>query len=114
MWISKKIAVSNISYENLDGEVTYSSSNTVNVQNSSEYRNISFVVPKGIAYSPLDGDKTVIIPVGDKYICAGVVAEDKNLKPGEIMLYSNGGASLILNNDGKVLINGVEFKQGED
>lgn len=114
MWISKRIAASNVDYKNLDGEVTYSSSNTVNVQNSSEYRNISFVVPRGVAYSPLDGDKTVIIPVGDKYICSGVIAEDKNLQPGEIMLYSAGGASLVLKNDGKVFINGVEVKQGEE
>ena len=109
MWISKKIAKSN-SYarENLEGEVTYSTSQTVNVQNSSEYREIYNISPRGISYVPVDGDKTVIIPVQDGYVCTGVIMDNKGLKPGELMLYSSGGASITLKNDGKVLINGVE------
>lgn len=109
MWISKKVSLSNSrNYQGLEGEVTYSSLGTVNVQNSSEHRDVSTVSPRGISYVPIDGDKTVIIPVGDSYICPGVILEDKNLLPGELMLYSSGGASITLKNDGNVLINGKQ------
>ena len=43
-----------------------------------------------------------------------VILRDKNgdenvdLNPGEVMLFSSGGASIVLKNNGKVLINGKE------
>ena len=42
-------------------------------------------------------------------VCLGVIAAPPEpLEPGEVMLYSAGGASIVLKNNGKVLINGRE------
>ena len=44
-------------------------------------------------------------------MCLGIVNKKEfSLEPGEIMLYSAGGATLELKNDGFVYINGVKFK----
>lgn len=107
MWISKKMASirKNISDENSLGEITDSIGSNVTVQSASEYREIPLIAPYGIAYVPDSGDETVVIPVLGKRICLGTLVQDKNLDPGELMLFSKGGAKIILKNDGTVVIN---------
>lgn len=111
MWISKRITQQNKNEMGaISGEITGVQSETVNVQNSNEYREISTIAPAGIAYVPVEGAKTVVLPMADTAVCVGVITEDKNLQPGELMLYSAGGASILLKNDGTVWINGSEFE----
>ena len=45
----------------------------------------------------------------DGEIGLGVIADRTELEEGEVMMYSKGGASVILKNNGKVLINGEEY-----
>ncbi len=106
MWISQKMAsINNTANENSLGEITDSSGSNVTVQSAHEYREIPLIAPYGIAYVPDNGDKTVVIPVAGKNICLGSIVKDKNLNPGELMLFSKGGAKIILKNDGTVVIN---------
>ena len=69
------------------------------------------MAPFGIAYVPSAGCKTAVVPLMGSQVCLGTFSEHKsNLEPGEIMLYSAGGATLELKNDGNVYINGVKFE----
>ena len=52
-----------------------------------------------------------MLPLVSEQACLGVVAQDKNLEEGELMLYSKGGASIVLKNDGSVVINGKVFEK---
>ena len=109
MWISNKIAVDDKlkRRKTSSGEVTMVDDGKVIVQNSNEYRDISIVSPGGIAYVPVQGDKALIIPVGEENICIGIIGEKKGLEAGELMLSSHGGAKIILKNNGEVVINGT-------
>ena len=50
--------------------------------------------------------KNVVLPLDDGEVSIGVLAAAENLSEGEVMLRSSGGASIVLKNDGTVLING--------
>ena len=46
--------------------------------------------------------------------CAGLSsAPDQKLAPGEVRLYSAGGAEILLKRDGSVVINGQSFPRKE-
>lgn len=107
MWISNKIASREKSKERktASADVTMVSGENIVVQNSNEYRDIKIVSPRGVAYMPVQGDKTVVIPVGDENICIGAINESAGLEAGELMFYSLGGAKIILKNNGEVVIN---------
>ena len=91
------------------GEVTGVNGNRVEVDSASRHSNVPVVAPYGfISVPPVSSQAVVLTSVmGD--VCAGVVNQDtQGLEPGEIMLCSAGGASILLKNDGRVLINGKE------
>lgn len=93
------------------GSISQSNANSVAVNASSEYRELPVAVPYGIAYCPPVGESSVVLPLADGQICLGVAAQDKGLQPGELMLFSAGGASVCLKNDGSVVINGQVFER---
>ena len=109
MWISNKIATDDRlkRRKSSSGDVTMVDDGKVIVQNSNEYRNISVVSPRGINYVPVQGDRAVIIPVGEENICIGIIENNKDLEAGELMFSSLGGAKIILKNNGEVIINGT-------
>ena len=100
MWIPKtisttfdKLTASVVSFDTISGET---------------------VTPYGIAYVPQKGEKAVSLQIGNSNYMIGVCKTPPfELSEGEIGLYSSGGASIILKNDGKVLINGREFTESE-
>lgn len=91
------------------GNVTSSNNGNVAVSACLEHRDLPIVAPYGIVYNPPENEKSAILDVGGSYMCVGVVAPYKELQPGELMLYSKGGASIVLKNDGTVLINGKVY-----
>lgn len=91
------------------GNVTSSTMGNVAVSAALEHRDLPVVAPYGVVYNPPENSKSAIVDVDGRYMCFGVVAPFKDLQPGELMLYSKGGASIVLKNDGRVLINGKAF-----
>ncbi len=91
------------------GSIKGSLNGLVEVNASSSFPKIPVAVPFGIASVPPEGESSVVASVGNGDVCLGVLAKDKELKPGEIMLFSQGGATLKLSNDGHVYINGVMY-----
>lgn len=91
------------------GSVRGSYGGRLQVNASSDFRHLPIVAPYGVVSVPPAGESSVVIPVSSGDVCAGVIAPEKELSPGELMLYSAGGASIVLKNDGGVYINGKKL-----
>ena len=87
-------------------QIASTNNSEVSTNGGVPYVNIPVLSPYGIVAVPPKGTRAVVLPTGDT---AGVPQTVKDLKEGEIMLFSSGGASIILKNNGKVLINGKEM-----
>ena len=68
------------------------------------------VNPPGIISVPGKNNNLVIIPADGRQMCIGVRVPyyENNIEPGEVLIMSDGGASIRLANDGNVYINGRE------
>ena len=102
MWLMNYITKNSITAPKAEKGGVKSSGNTVSVDSSEEHRGIKCCVPYGFAS---------VVPVGESALAngevsLGVLAKNVELDEGEIMLSSKGGASIVLKNDGRVLING--------
>lgn len=114
MWLMKQMAANNIGRKNTadKGTVALSGGGSVNVRAAGEHVGVPIAAPYGIAYVPPEGADAVLLPASGGSICIGSVVKDKGLEAGEIMLYSAGGAELILKNDGTILANGKVIAGG--
>ena len=88
------------------GDVTSSDTKTVSVSASLFHRDAPIVAPYGIVYVPPINEKSVVLPLDSGAVCLGVLSGNATLEEGELMLFSKGGASIMLKNSGEVLING--------
>ena len=110
MWIPKTITDNENSDAPFIANVLYSGGGKINVSSLEKIENIEAAVPYGIAAVPPKGSKAVVLPVGSSAVVCGVVGENPlSLEQGEVGLYSSGGASIVLKNDGTVDINGKVF-----
>lgn len=106
MWLSEKMAEQTQKQPAADlATVTGGSA----AQGRSEYRDFSLIAPWGIAYQPPDASRAVLVESTKGMVCAGTVVDDTDLKPGELLLFSEGGACIHLKNSGEVVINGQVF-----
>ena len=72
------------------------------------------VSPGGMMYIPQQNDEAVVISNDAEQLCVGVKVINNfyDIDPGEIVLFSSGGASVYLTNDGKVYIDGEVYING--
>lgn len=87
--------------------VSYSGAEGFGAVGSCERRDQPVFAPRGISYRPCEGDRALLIPVGGAEACAGVLCTAGDLEPGELRLSSAGGASIVLKNNGEILLNGL-------
>ncbi len=107
MWILNYVTKNSISEQPAEkGSVKLSSGGRLQVSASSEYSSIPAVAPYGIVSLPPVGAETVVISAGRENIYLGAISPSEELSPGELMLRSEGGATIALKNDGYVYING--------
>lgn len=108
MWLSEYVAGRTLGGErSASGEVRSASNGSVDVSAARDYQAVPLIAPSGIAYVPAVGSQTVVLPAAGGTVCLGVISPPaENLEAGELMLYSAGGAKIVLKNDGRVLING--------
>lgn len=91
------------------GEIRAADNGSVAVSSTRDYSALPLIAPAGIAYVPVSGSSTMVMEGSGGAVCLGVIAPPPDdLQAGELMLYSSGGASIVLKNDGRVLINGRE------
>lgn len=98
MWNEKQIAQA--------GVVT-TGGREISVKTDMERRAPTITVPYGMAVCLPQGTNVVMLPQSG--VCLGAINEAENLQPGEIRLYSAGGAEIRLRADGTVVINGQVF-----
>ena len=107
MWISD--IITNNSKERPapeKGMVNMNADGTVQIHASSDFGRAVLAAPYGIVYSPPGGESSVVMNAGGESVCLGMICPKNDLQPGELRLFSAGGATLELKNDGKVYING--------
>ncbi len=104
MWIPK--VISEKSSEPFTAPAEYSDKGRVSLGNTSG----EMFLPYGLECIPPKGKRAAVFQAGRSLIVSGFESSGHlQLEPGEIGLFSSGGASLILKNDGRVLINGHEL-----
>ena len=111
MWISKKM-ISAGQKKTLAEVATITGEKTA--QGSGEYRGLPMAAPWGIAYLPPNSTEAVLVESNIGNACVGVLAEEKEIEPGELMLFSAGGAYIHLKNSGEIVINGQVFPAPEE
>lgn len=112
MWMNEYIAAHSIDKEESAlGEIGEVHNGRVSVNATRGYRKLPLVAPAGIVSIPKQGTGTVVVQSSGGAVCPGVIVQPPSeLEPGELMLTSAGGASIVLKNDGRVLINGREVQ----
>ena len=108
MWISRYVTENSFANGSPSvGVVRASDGDRVSVSATSEHFDLPVAAPYGLVYVPPVGSRSLVLPTDAGSICLGVIdAVPNDLQPGELMLRSSGGASIVLKNDGSVLING--------
>lgn len=110
MWLIDYITANKNNKKSAEsGEVTYSNSNDMGVISSNNFQSIKQVFPYGIVSVLPEGERAVVLPLKDSRLCLGTLPNRKKLEPGELLLFSQGGAEILLSNNGKVYINGKEI-----
>ncbi len=108
MWIMDYITRNSITENAAEqGDVLGSDRGKMEVSASSEFNKLPLAAPYGIASVSPEGERSVVLNASGESVSVGVIAADMNLKPGEIMLFSKGGATIKLSNDGNVYVNGT-------
>jgi hypothetical protein len=107
MWISQQMIASQKKRPAADTALITGSGSA---QGANRYRGLPFAGPWGIAYQPPNASQAVIVSTNAGSTCIGTLAQDRGLKPGELMLFSAGGAEIYLKSNGEVEINGQIFK----
>ncbi|MGN1468287.1 MAG: hypothetical protein ACI4W1_08265 [Ruminococcus sp.] len=110
MWLLDYITKKNNNIDYAEkGKVSSSVSSELGVVSSNSFQALKQAAPYGIISIPPNGENAVVIPLKDTHLCLGTVCENTEIEPGELLLFSKGGAEILLSNDGKVYINGKEF-----
>ena len=115
MKISKELSNKNKNLTCITGKVVSSADRRIAAASSDGMAQFSVVAPKGIDYVPQMNDNSVVISSENERLCIGVRRSDNpyEIQTGELALYSQGGAYIILKNDGTVIINGQIFSAEE-
>lgn len=110
MWLMNYITKNSITAPSaVKGGVKSSGHGTMAVVSSGEHKSLKSCLPYGVVSVPPTGECAVVLPLDDGEVSLGVIAKGQKLEEGEVMLFSKGGASIVLKNDGRVLVNGKEL-----
>ncbi len=79
-------------------------------------RQFSIVTPGGMEYIPRQNEDAVMLSEGQEQLCIGVrmMTNRFDTQPGEVALFSAGGASVEIKNDGKIYLTGRVFINGTE
>lgn len=83
----------------------------ISVHTDMERRAPELAVPYGVAVCMPQGEQVIMLP--ESGVCLGAVNRAEGLLPGEVRLFSAGGAEIRLCADGSVVINGQVFPKAE-
>lgn len=121
MWLSKEMALRQAAEQeraSADMGVTTIGGGSASVMTRGEQRSLAVFAPGGLVWQPRAGDTVLVLKggVGSQEQC--VVAADtaaaapEDLAPGELFLFSDGGASIRLRGDGTIAVRGPLALEG--
>lgn len=94
-------------------QVSFSDSAGFGALAAFEARELPVFGPRGIAWRPCEGDRLLVLPVEGTDSCVGCYGA-ADLEPGELKLFSAGGARIHLKNNGDITLNGLTItKEGQ-
>lgn len=112
MWISERIIAAQ--KKKPAGEMTRVTG-SAQARGANEYRSLPLAGPWGVMWAPPnEAEAVVVTTAGGGRACLGTVEKAGSLEPGELRLFSAGGAEIYLKNSGEVVINGQVFGAGGD
>lgn len=108
MWLTKNIEQQTRRQRSAeDARITAADKSHIDANGTKLHSSLPCLAPFGIASIMPSGSQAVIIPVGTGSAALGIVqSTSEELEAGEIMLYSAGGARLVLKNNGSIIANG--------
>lgn len=106
MWMSKMLAKNENVRTAEKGSVTLSS-DILEASGTVKTRDIESYAPYGYQSAPPVGEEVMLLPSSDGQVSLGSKVSCSQLEAGEIRLCSKGGASIVLKNDGSVVINSL-------
>ena len=122
MWISRKLS-DHRRFEQegaaADMGVTTIGGSTAAVMTRGEQRNLEVFSPGGLIWQPTEGDTVLVVKggCGAQEQCITAMLHEgrtpEGMQPGEVCLYSLGGASLVLRNDGSIRVVGPVRMEGD-
>lgn len=107
MWLSKIISKGNDYQKAEKGIVTISGKNQMEIGASASSREVKSYAPYGYNSTPPVGEEVLLMPSSDGQVAIGAKNSSHSLESGEICISSQGGASIVLKNDGTVVINSM-------
>lgn len=122
MWVSRAFSLRQAAEREgtaADMGMTTIGGKSASVMTRGEQRELEIFAPGGLVWQPLAGDTVLVVKggVGCQEQCV-VAAETagfapKDMAPGELFLYSTGGASIYLRGDGSIDIKGPVSLEGD-
>ena len=121
MWLSKSISLRQRTEQEsaaADMGVTTIGGGSASVMTRGEQRNLEVFAPGGLIWQPRAGDTVLVVKGGtggqEQCVVASstAAAAPEGLAPGELFLYSCGGASIYLRADGGIVVKGNVELQG--
>ena len=106
MWLSKMLSRENEAPLADEGIVTNSDGSSVEASSSVNAGGISSFSPYGYAANIPNGEEVILIASAKGNAALGVKNAFSELERGEVCITSKGGASILLKNNGDVIING--------
>lgn len=120
MWLSKKLSIYRAAEQEgaaTDMGITTIGGASASVMTRGEQRNLEVFAPGGLVWQPRSGDTVLVVKGGaggqEQCVLAADTAASapEEMAPGELYLYSCGGASLYLRSDGSIAVIGpVEIR----
>lgn len=115
MWISKMISRQNSRETAESGIVTMTDGGKIEASASVNEREISAFLPYGFSSVPPSEEEVMLVPCSNGSAVIGVKQNSFSLETGEVCISSSGGASIVLKNDGSVVVNNhlIITKEGD-
>ncbi len=107
MWLSEKRKTT---YSEICSGIVTIGGETAAVMTDCEKRGASVCSPGGYIWRPCENDKVIVMKNGDAIL--GIMRENDDTQPGEVRIFSAGGAEIILKNDGTIHITGDVYIDG--
>ena len=109
MWITKQLVQKEKVINATSAKVTMSDKNVVCTTGSEEHRSLSSYAPYGVCSVPPTGTQVLILDSEIGSVCTGTLCDNRQVQSGELRLFSQGGAYILLKNDGDILLNGLRI-----